>query len=67
MSKVEAFAALQYKVSATPRPHVGVCVEIMIATPSGERALPAFHLPPDQAKRLAAALSEQAAIARSQN
>ena len=67
MANVEAFPALQYKVSATPRPHVGVCVEIMIGTPSGEHALPAFHLPPDQARRLAQALIDQAALARTQN
>lgn len=67
MTNIQAVPALQYRVMATPAPHVGVVVEITISTPSGEQRLPAFWLPADQAKNLAKALDQQAAAARNVN
>ncbi len=64
MSKIEAVQALQYRVLATPAPHVGVVLEITIATPAGEQRLPAFWMPAENAKELAAALARQATKAR---
>lgn len=62
--KITAVNAIGYSVNATPAPHVGVLVEITIATPDGPQALPAFWLPPDQARNLARALESKATEAR---
>lgn len=67
MEKINVMNAVRYRVTASTSPHVGVSVQITVATPQGERDLPAFWLPPDAARSLAAALVEQANRARSQN
>ena len=67
MEKIIVSNVARYRVTASTSPHVGVSVQITAATPQGERDLPAFWLPPDAARSLAAALVEQANKARSRN
>lgn len=67
METINVVNAARYRVTSSAKPHVGVCVEIFIASPSGERALQPFWLPPDAARALAQALIEQAGTARSRN
>ena len=64
MESIKAAQAVQYRVVSCTTPHVGVVLEITIATPSGEQRLPAVWLAADQARKLAAALEHRATTAR---
>ena len=67
MEQLIVHNAVRYRIAASSRPHVGVSVIITVATPQGERDLPAFWLPSDAAQALARALNKEALRARSAN
>lgn len=55
----------RYRITSSTQPHVGVSIQLFIATPSGEAALQPVWLPAEAAQALARALNKEVLRARS--